>query len=229
MQQKKQNIFSKLYGYFKSAKTIVKIAIVIVVFFILYQLLSSIAGWPSIGSWFRNKPLQIESTEVVVERVKDLAELITIVTYDEVIVDSTKISTAPFGKAILNRLTLRPNTVEDRIIQIVKGKALLGINLKLIAKTDISISKDSVSMAIPMAEILSIIVNPSDKEIFEEKGNWTSNDSKQLQAIATQKIKVRILQQDLLNTATEKAKMFFAGFLQQLGYKKVHIYLKSNN
>ncbi len=94
--------------------------------------------------------------------------------------------------------------------------------------TDISGTKDSIHIILPAAQILDVIVNPSDVEVFIEEGAWDNT------AITNLKNRMRYLalsdamSRGLLAQSERKAMDILTNFFKAAGYNKVVIQFRGN-
>jgi hypothetical protein len=175
---------------------------------------------------FAAKEVVIDETPVLIEEMKSIAQLMTLESRDEVVIDSTEflggIHSSPF--AIINPALIVP--AKRTLVLIGKGKIIAGVDLKEIKDSDIVISKDSVHLFLPKAKILDAIINPSDFETFDEKGVWTAAEVQVLKAKLKEKLVNRFVQQNNLAKANDRAILVMQNFLRAVGFKKVQVELK---
>lgn len=196
-------------------KYLVIIAAVLAIIFLLQK----IHWFPSFSDLFKNKPVLIAETPVLIKEIKNLSLLTTISMYDEVVMDSTKEKNLPSFPG------LRP--VPDKIVLIGKGIVKAGVDLKKINEGDIQIKKDSVSIMLPHAELQAILMNPSDFETFDEEGNWSTEAVTQIKIRMRDKIEQRALHNNILEKAGQRSILIIENFLRRIGFKKVNIQIKS--
>ncbi len=170
---------------------------------------------PSFGNFFKSKPITIDNTPILIKEINNLSQLITITSFDEVVMDSTKKSKRLPG-------TFFPPP-DSKIVLIAKGRVMGGVNLKKLKNEDILVDKDSVRILFPPAEILNTILNPSDFETFDETGSWTAEEVIQIKLRMREKIIQRGLAQGLLSKSAVRCKMIMENFLINVGFKKVEI------
>jgi len=182
-------------------------------------LLQKIHWFPSFGDFFKTKPVLIAETPVLIKEIKNLSLLTTISMYDEVVMDSTKEKNLPSFPG------LRP--VPDKIVLIGKGIVKAGVDLKKINEDDIQIKNDSVSILLPHAELQAILMNPSDFEIFDEEGKWSSEAVTQIKIRMRNKIEQRALQNNILEKSGQRSILIIENFLRRIGFKKINIQIKS--
>ena len=198
-------------------KLIQKIGLTIIIIVLAFVLLKKINWLPNFGKWFGSKPLLIENTPVVVQSIKDLNELITMASYDEIVLSKTKEDNTPGIKKMLHF------DGNKSISIIAKGKVLAGVTLNNITENNIAIVKDTITLTLPKASIISTIVNPSDCEIFIETGNWSTAEINQLKTDAITDIQQRATDKNILTKATVRATSLLQSFLQSMGFKKVEV------
>lgn len=150
--------------------------------------------------------------------MKSIAQLMTMSSYDEVVVDSAKsLSTAipGFGDEAIEK---RP-----QLVVIANGQIIAGIDLQELDDKKIYIAGDSVSVSLPAAKILDAIVNPSQYEIFIEEKGWEPAEVNALKVRARDFMIERSLRQGLLKKAGAKAKMIMENFLRSAGFKRINV------
>jgi len=188
-------------------KYITIIILLILVIFILQK----INLLPDFKNIFRSKPVIIDSTAILIKEINDLSQLITITSYNEVVIDSVKQVKRLPGK-------FSPS-LKASIVLIGKGKVMAGIDLKKITEKDISIIKDSINIHLPKAEIIYTILNPSDFETFAESGTWNADEVMQIKLRIRDRMNRLALEQQLLHKATERGKIILETFLRSIGFK----------
>jgi hypothetical protein len=180
---------------------------------------------PSFADIFKSQPVQIENSVILVKEINNLAQLITISAYNEIAIDSTKSGWKLFNNPLIPNLLNLPNIKEpdNRLVLIGKGKILAGVNLTRLTATDVFVKDDSVSVTLPKAEILQVILNPSGFEVFEESGTWTDDEVKAVKIKLRDKLVANAMQQNILLKADTKAITIMENFLRAAGFKKVRV------
>jgi hypothetical protein len=195
--------------------------ITFIVLILLYLLFRSLNLLPDFKGWFKSQPVKIANTPILIENIRDLAELTTIASFDEVVLTKQGENEGTIIGNILRNRSL--NATEKKIVLIAKGRIFAGVDLKLLKENAIFVKKDSVSLRLPNARILDAIVNPSDCEIFTETGNWTNIEINQLKSEARKTMFERATDRNILGKAETKSRMVMEGFFRSLGYKKINI------
>ena len=186
----------------------------LIIFVILLQKTKLLPGFSDI---FKPRPVMIDNTPVLIKEIRELTQLITVTSYDEVVVDSIKESTD-----ILHALTgisLKP----DRIVIIARGSVQAGTNLRYLTENDIQVEEDSITVALPPAEILEVIVNPSGFSTFSETGVWSPGAVTLVKAKAKRVMEYRAVQKNILQMAENRSKLLMENFLRSVGFKKVTV------
>lgn len=180
---------------------------------------------PSFADIFKSQPVQIENSVILVKEINNLAQLITISAYNEIAIDSTKSGWKLFNNPLIPNLLNLPNIKEpdNRLVLIGKGKILAGVNLAKLTATDVFVKDDSVSVTLPKAEILQVILNPSGFEVFEESGTWTDDEVKAVKIKLRDKLVANAMQQNILLKADTRAITIMENFLRAAGFKKVRV------
>ena len=193
------------------------ILIFVVAVTIVWWLLGKTDFVPQFKNPFAAKPVLIDETPLLVKNIKAIAQLMTIEYHDEVVVDSTRSNTRilPLPPFIF--------TSGASLVLIVKGKLMAGLDLQRLDSSYFSGNKDSVSVQLPRAKLLEVIVNPTDVETFSEKGTWNSEAFAALKQKAAAQIIRNATAQGVLHRADEKARNLVIQLMLNAGYKKVTV------
>jgi hypothetical protein len=180
---------------------------------------------PSFKNMFKQQPVTIENTPILIKEINELAQLCTITAFDEVVADSVVIKIKSPIETLLPDLSAFGNLpiTGKRIVIIGKGKLIAGVDLKKLNEQSIFVHGDSVSLLLPRAEILDVIMNPSDFETFSETGEWSSEAVTAVKVKARKKMIDKALQQGILNKANTRSIALLENFLRGFGFKKVTV------
>jgi hypothetical protein len=189
----------------------------------IYWFLAKMDWVPSLGKLFGSAPVLIEETPVLITEIKQMAELMTIESSDEVVVSRIRQVKAGSPKKLLEWLSPAPLIQSERLVLITKGKVFAGTDLNQLGSGSIFIAGDSVSITIPAARMLDIIVNPSGTEVFIEEGSWSQEETNQLIATAKEKLGQRATEKGILKKADEQALIILRNFLQLQGFKRIRV------
>ncbi len=201
--------------------------VIAAVILIIIFLLQKIIWLPSFNKIFKSRPVVIDNTPVLIKEINELAQLVTITAYDEVVVDSVKFNANELAVRTITGISLNPlQPPFERLVLIAKGKTVAGTDLKRLREGDVFIQKDSVSVQLPNARILDVIVNPSGFETFIETGEWSSDAVAKVKIKARDKMTGRALSNQILQKADAKSKLLLENFLRAVGFEKVHVKIK---
>lgn len=189
---------------------------------LIILLFTKINLFPSIKNFFKSQPVVIEPTPIIIQEIKSLANLITVVFTDEVVMDSAQI-----GKSLPSFLpidigaTLLPSV--KKLVIIGRGKVVAGTDLSGMKNSDVSVIDDSVHLIIPHAIILQTILNPSDYETFIEEGKWSEEEVTALKIKIRNKISSQAIAENIPGKADARSKIILENYLMNTGFKKVSI------
>lgn len=203
--------------------TLIVVAAILVIWF----LLGKMNLIPSFSDIFSSKAVRIDETPIIIKDIKELAELTTMVSLDEVVVDSITADPTTLAIKTITGLSLNPfSPGYDRLVLICKGSVKAGTDLATLDQSAIFREKDSVSLGLPPARILEITINPSGVETFIETGEWSAEAFEKVKIKARDKIRDRALSEDILGKANARSRLLMDNFLRQSGFTKVHVYTK---
>jgi hypothetical protein len=191
------------------------------------MLLMRINVLPSLGNIFSRKAILIDNTNILIREIRPLAQLVTVAAHEEIVLDSIKYHEPGLANKFLRLTTPLPVSLQyDELVLIVRGKVMAGIDLEQLRLADVSVSKDSVSITLPAATVLDVIMNPSDVETFSEKGEWEAEEVTILKESARTILRQRALKQGLLQKANLQATLILKNFLQAAGFKKIQVVVR---
>ena len=188
-----------------------------------YYLAMSFNLLPSFRKIFSAAPVVIDETPILIKEIRQISQMVSITSFDEVVVSSHKPAAAGSARQLIDLVSPAPLHTLDRMVLVVKGKVMVGTELAQIGDRQVFIEGDSVSLQVPPARILDIIVNPSDTETFIEEGDWTPAEVNALKGKAKEKLKMRATEKGLLKKADEQSLLVISNFLRLLGYKKIRV------
>ncbi|HLO82369.1 MAG TPA: DUF4230 domain-containing protein [Chitinophagaceae bacterium] len=201
-------------------KAFTKYIIIVIAGILFILLLQKTNMLPDVKNIFRSKPVLIANTPVLIKEIRELTQLITVTSFDEVVVDSVKPSTDMINA--ISRIALNPLApAKDRIVIVARGSVQAGTNLHYLADTDIIVEDDSVAIHMPQAQILEVIVNPSGFSTFTETGVWSPDAVNLVKAKAKRVMEFRAVQKNILQMAEKRSRLLMENFLLSAGFKKV--------
>lgn len=163
-------------------------------------------------SWdiFSSKPVTIDDTQIIVKDIRSLGQIITATYYDEVVVDS-----------VIKRSFPHFPLTDDHLVIIATGKVLAGVDLKGLADSSVTVTKDTVKMQLPQTKIIDVIINPGDYTTFEETGKWNQEAVTAVKVKAKDKITANAINKKIIEKANTKAKTVLEDFFHAAGFKVV--------
>lgn len=211
-------------------KTLTKYLVLVLLVLAVLILFQRIKWIPSFGDWFKSKSVEIENTAIVIKEINALSQLITVTAYNEVVIDEVIKGSSLFNNPVVPTLLNVPDLkyADKKLVLVGKGKVLAGIDLANLTDKDIFVNGDSVSMKLPKAMILQVIINPSGYDTFEETGTWTDAEARAVKLKLRDKLIITVLRQNILQKAADKAKLLMENFLNSLGFKKVTVTITPN-
>nr|WP_231893398.1 DUF4230 domain-containing protein [Rossellomorea aquimaris] len=188
---------------------------------LILLILTLLVGGATIGvyTWLSGSTFTEEKGSFV-ERIQEMSSLATAQGFVKAVIEQE--NNQLFGKEINANL---PGT-KRKLLMIVPGTVLAGVNLQEIDKNDIVVNEEKKEMVLtlPRAEILQ---DPSiDTEnvktfsvegIFRSEVDW--NEGFALAEVAKDLISQEAIDQGLLQAAEKNAEKSLKGFFDQLGYK----------
>lgn len=175
-------------------KMLALVAAIIIVVLVVNRLLS------------KTKAVEEFGTSITIQEIKQISELATASYYGETALKSNK---GLFG--------------QKEIVIVGSGKVRAGFDLSNLSESDFQCEGDTLYLNLPEAEILDVIVNPSDKRIFASNGDWSQKEVNDIMADVRNKIEQDAIKHGVLDRANkngmEKIKQMFVNF----GFKEVRI------
>jgi len=201
-----------------------KYILIILTLFLVVFLLQRLKVIPGLNDIFAPKEVLIENTPLLIKEIKEMAQMITITAYDEVVADSIKGSAYDVVKALTGIYSAQFSPAMDRLVIIAKGRVMAGTDLLAIEETDIFTEDDSVSLRLPRARILEVVINPSDISTFTETGAWSNDAVTMVKIEARTKMEQRALDKNILSLAENRSKLLMENFLKTAGFEKINVY-----
>jgi hypothetical protein len=115
----------------------------------------------------------------------------------------------------------------DRLLLIVHGEAVAGINLATLQANDVTVHGDSVSIHLPNAEVFSTRIDNAKTRVYSrDTGLFSTPDPNletQVREEAERQLGQAALQDGILASAAENAKTTITGLLHGFGFRDVEI------
>jgi hypothetical protein len=117
--------------------------------------------------------------------------------------------------------------VGDRLLLVVHGEVIGGINLADLRPSDVLVQGTKVSIHLPAAEVFSTRIDNAKTKVYSrDTGLFSSPDpdlESQVRVEAERQLQQAALQDGILKTAAENARNTVAGMLQGFGFREVDI------
>ncbi|MGV3657237.1 MAG: DUF4230 domain-containing protein [Chitinophagaceae bacterium] len=203
-------------------------AIVYIIIFVAvdWWLLSRAGALPSLPDLFKQQPVTIEQSDVYLQEIKALSQLVTVSAYDELVADTSR-SLLPeafrvpsvFPPVVLPRSVLG----ERRLVLVGKTTTHVGLNMQSFSPASIQVNKDSIYLKLPKASVLDVILNPSGVDVFIEDGEWKPEAVADLKNKLRSMAATKAIEKGLLQQAELKAASVFSTFFRSAGFQKVEV------
>lgn len=205
-------------------KRLKRLFFVLLILSVLLFILRQTKWFPSLQHLLRPQAVKVDETPLLVTQIKNIAQLMTIEAFSEVVVDSARY---PFGMPPQMFKALPGNPFSflgaSQLVLIVKGKVVAGVDLQTLTKDNIHLQGDSLFIQLPHAVVFDVITNPSDVETFIEKGTWDIRAATALQQKARKLILDQSLNRGILTQADAKARQVVYELFKNTGYKHVTV------
>ena len=164
----------------------------------------------------RERELEIERTAAVVEQVRSIGELSSAGYYEELVLTDKDESYLGELKRVsgLNRLTGNSD-----FVLICKGRVRAGFDLTKVQGGDFSVSGDTLRLTLPPVEILDVVLNPADYELFA--GHRTHEETTGILLQAKQRLRADAVRDGILEQAELSAEGQLRRLFSAMGYREV--------
>ncbi len=190
--------------------SLLNLAALLAILLLLYGPLAKIGLLPSLSSLLRGGAPQIEDTPVIIQQIKNIAQMFTQTFYDEYVYDTGVIRTPLFNQ-------------NKRLIFIAKGEVISGFDLSELNEKSIIRRGKSIVVKLPPARILDVVINPSGFETFIEQGEITFEESKKFHEDARRIFDRNARDKGILKNSAEQGRQMLEKFFRLLGFESVDI------
>ena len=164
----------------------------------------------------RERTLQIEQTATLVDQVRRIGELSSAGYYEELVLSDRDDSYL----AELKRATgLHRLTGSDDFVIICKGRVRAGFDFSKMQGSDFSVSGDTLRLILPPVEILDVVINPTDYELFA--GHRTHEETVGIVLQAKQRLRADAVRAGILDQAERSAETTLRRLFASMGYREV--------
>jgi hypothetical protein len=117
--------------------------------------------------------------------------------------------------------------VGDRLLLVVHGEVVGGINLGALQNGDVQVQGQRVSIHLPAAEVFSTRIDNAKTKVYSrDTGLFSSPDpnlESEVREEAERQLQQAALQDGILKTAADNARSTISGMLQGLGFHEIEI------
>jgi hypothetical protein len=117
--------------------------------------------------------------------------------------------------------------VGDRLLLVVHGEVVAGINLASLGPRDVLVTGQTVSIHLPAAEVFSTRIDNARTKVYSrDTGLFSSPDpnlESEVRVEAERQLQQSALQDGILKTANENARSTISGMLRGFGFREVEI------
>jgi uncharacterized protein DUF4230 len=115
----------------------------------------------------------------------------------------------------------------DRLLLVVHGEVVGGINLANLQASDVTVAGGKVTIRLPAAEVFSTRIDNGKTRVYSrDTGLFSSPDpnlESEVREEAEKQLRAAALADGVLKTATENARSAVAGMLKGLGFREVEV------
>jgi len=170
--------------------------------------------WPTAGSLIRSRSVIHVDQPTVVRQIQQLHRLETVRYSMEKIISGEHDN--PYLPKFL---------VSDRLLLVVHGEVIAGVDLRKIEPSDVSVRGHSVTIHLPQSEILVVRLDNSKTRVYSrDTGLFSSPDpnlESEVREEAERQLQQAALQDGVLKSAGENARTALAVILKGLGFEQI--------
>ena len=173
--------------------------------------------WNRVATRITGRALSIDvSQPTVVSRIQQLNRLETVTYTMDKVVEGDRSSTI-----------LPDFLVGDKLLLLVQGQAIAGIDLSQLKSSDVSVHDKSVIVHLPPAQIFVTALDDSKTRVYSRNTGWfiqaDPNLESEVRAKAEQDLRNSALAAGILSTASKNAEATLTKFLLGLGFQQVQV------
>lgn len=166
----------------------------------------------------RDETIRIDPTPTLVEEVHRIGELSSAGFYEELVL--TELDNSYLGE-LAKASGLRRLTGSSDFVVICKGRVRAGFDFTKVKGSDFTVSGDTLRLTLPPVEILDVVINPTDYEIFA--GHRTHEETVGIILQAKQRLRTDALQAGILDQASLSAETHLKRLFGALGYREIEL------
>jgi hypothetical protein len=186
------------------------LAFAVVIILLSFNLMDQFGIFSRLGSLLGIRSVTEEETVIIIEEVRNIAELLTQKYYDEIFFDSGNIE-----GGFMQR--------DRRLAVIAEGYVKAGFDLSSLDENDILVEQGTVLLKLPAPKILSVVSNPSNQEIFIARGYISQSEQNRVNAIISERLNENAILAGILERSTEQGQRVLLKLLALFGFENVRI------
>lgn len=164
----------------------------------------------------RQRGLKLDPTPALVEQVRRIGELSSAGFYEELVL--TDLDDSYLGE--LNRASgLRRFIGSSDFVVICKGRVRAGFDFTKVEGTDFSVSGDTLRLTLPPVEVLDVVINPADYEVFS--GHRSHDETVAIIIQAKQRLRADAIDAGILDQAELSAETHLKRLFGSMGYREI--------
>jgi hypothetical protein len=172
--------------------------------------------WSSIATKITGRPVSVISQPTVVAQIQRLERLETVTYTMDKVVEGDRSSEI-----------LPDFLVGDKLLLLVHGQAIAGVDLSQLKSSDVVVNGKSVDVHLPEAEVFVTALDDSQTRVYSRNTGWfvqaDPNLESQVRAKAEKELHDSALTAGILATAHTNAVATLTRLLMSLGFEQVHI------
>lgn len=165
---------------------------------------------------------------------KEFLETKTIINGDMMVTKITsmgKLELVKFSmKDVIEKKETKRFLPDERILFVAVGEVTGCIDLTKVAKEDVNIEGDSLTLTLPQPEICYTKIDHQKSKVYDVSGAWFPSDAKEMvediYKIAEQRLKDNANEMQILLKTKENAEAIFKPLVENISGKKVGIIFK---
>lgn len=159
-----------------------------------------------LSNFTKKSEIKIDKTANVVTEIKKISKFTTAYYYEE------QLQTGKKHRIIVD---------DDECDLIVKGKVRAGYDLESLSDSTITIKGDTLQIKLPEVQIFEATVNPSNVDVFVEKGKWSHEEYTYMIQLAQKKLIKDAKKAGILTKAEKAGKTLLTNLFKSFGFKEV--------
>jgi len=168
----------------------------------------------ALSSWWQRTTRSDLSQPTVVDRIQKLQRLETVVyTMDKIVTGEKESSILP------NFL------VGDRLLLLVHGEVIAGIDFQKLKGSDVQVSGKKVRVHLPQAELLVTKLDSSKTRVYSRQTGWLvptdPNLESQVRQDAEMDLRRSALADGILQKAQDNARFTITSLMQSMGFEEI--------